>query len=827
MVIQNRRQDTFTKRVNEIIAANMKDERFGVSELAGKMNMSRSNLHRRIKSGTGISVSQFIRNARLNKALELLKYESLSAAEAAYMTGFSSATYFSKCFRDYFGYPPVEAKRKAPDLSGPEDRKVDEISEESKSLLHNFPVQTTSFIGRKNEIETIIGFIEKKRIVTLTGIGGCGKTRLACELVSKLVKDYPDGIWFVDLVAVEAEEHVVKQLMTTLGLNEIPGKDMMDIVTEKIGDQKLLIVLDNCEHLLKACAEVSSKLTEAVPGLSLLITSREKLNIEGEKVWVIPSLSLTDTLAVIDVEKARRSEAVSLFSDRAKLNNTGFEIVDDNVSAVSTICHRLDGIPLAIELVASRTRYMDTMTMVDRLSEKFESMPSLDPVTSSRHQTMHAAIEWSYNLLPEEEKVLFRRLSVFTGGFDLTAVEEICTDEILPAERILDHLSQLVDRSMIQTVYQPGKQMRYRLLETLQRYASGLLSERGETAKIRIRHLEYFTRIAEEAYTERISSPEKWIIGLQMEHDNMLGALRWADIHDPESYNLLAGSLSWFWASNSHYATARKFLEKVVTGNAGNKIALARAMTGYGILLSTGGDLERALDLLNRGLSLWRELKNRKEEALALEQISFAFVYTGQNNEAVVEHAKEALTLAEQLEDPEVELHALLAVAQGLVLLKDPDKARPAINRMKKIAEDLNYQYGIMGAHHLLGDCAIMEKKYKESESEYGQVVLYTFKVGDKMQTCFDIFCLAMSVAGQGRHAKALRLNAAVTLIARANDFNVPEECEVTFISELAQQHIVGTRKKIGEELTKKYEEEGRALSFEQAVDYALDFSKD
>lgn len=146
---------------------------------------------------------------------------------------------------------------------------------------------------------------------------------------------------------------------------------------------------------------------------------------------------------------------------------------------------------------------------------------------------------------------------------------------------------------------------------------------------------------------------------------------------------------------------------------------------------------------------------------------------------------------------------------------------------MKKIAEDLNYQYGIMGAHHLLGDCAIMEKKYKESESEYGQVVLYTFKVGDKMQTCFDIFCLAMSVAGQGRHAKALRLNAAVTLIARANDFNVPEECEVTFISELAQQHIVGTRKKIGEELTKKYEEEGRALSFEQAVDYALDFSKD
>ncbi len=814
-------------RAREVIEAHMKDEGFGVSELAREMKMSRSNLHRRIKSGTGISVSQFVRNIRLKKAQKLLENESYTVAEAAYATGFSSATYFSKCFRNYFGFTPVEVKRKALDLSEPEDRIVNNLSEESKSLLHNFPVQTTSFIGRRNEIETIIGLIKKQRIVTLTGIGGCGKTRLACELVSQLVKDYPDGIWFVDLVPIEAEENVVKQLMTALELTEIPGRDMIDIVIERIRDRKLLIVLDNCEHLLRACAEVSDKLIESVTGLSLLITSREKMNIKGEKVWVIPSLSLTDPAVVIDVEKARRSEAVSLFTDRAKLNNTGFELVENNASTVSAICHRLDGIPLAIELVSSRTRYMDTITMAKRLSEKFDSLPSLDPGTSSRHQTIQATIEWSYNLLSEEEKVLFRRLSVFTGGFDLMAVEEVCADEILPTERILDYLSQLVDRSIIQTVYQPGKQMRYRLLETLQRYASNLLYEKGETAKIRIRYLEYFTRIAEESYEERISSQEKWIIRLQKEHDNMLGAIRWADIHDPESYHLLVGSLSWFWAANSHYATARKFLDKVVSGSIGNKKAFARAMTGYGILLATGGDLQRAIDLLNKGLSLWRELKNRKEEVLVLEQISYALMYTGQDDDFAANYAKQALSLAEQLQDPDIELRALLAVAQGLVNLKNTREAKTVISRMKALAEEMKNLYCITGAHHLLGDCAIMEKKYKESEREYGQSVLSAFKLGDKLQTCFDIFCLAMSVAGQGRHTKALRLNAAVTLIARANDFDVPEEYQVTFISELAKQHIAGTREKLGEELTMKYEDEGRALNLEQAVDYALDFSKD
>jgi predicted ATPase len=462
------------------------------------------------------------------------------------MTGFGSADYFSKCFHNYFGYPPVEAKNRTFDTSDSDNRKKGSVREESRNLLKNFPGQTTSFIGRDKEIGTIINLIEKHRIVTLTGTGGCGKTRLACEVAAQLVKYFPDDIWFVDLAPVEAEEFVIKQLMTTLILSEAPGRDMMDIVVEGIKDKKLLILLDNCEHLIRTCAAISHKLIESVSGLSLLVTSREALNIKCEKIWLVPSLTLPDPKTVIDVDIAGKSEAVSLFTDRARLNNSGFELVEKNASTVSTICHRVDGIPLAIELVASRTRYMDTLTLLNRLSERFDTLPSLDQSTVNRHKTIQAAIEWSYHLLTEKEKALFRHLSVFSGGFDLDAAEEVCANENLPKEIIPDLLFQLVDKSMIQTVYLPGQAMRYKLLETLQRFASNLLAEMDEDVQSRKRHLEYFTGIAEQAYQEQFESQLVWLTKLKQENYNLNSALNWADQNCPEEFSILVGYLSWF-----------------------------------------------------------------------------------------------------------------------------------------------------------------------------------------------------------------------------------------------------------------------------------------
>jgi non-specific serine/threonine protein kinase len=660
-------------------------------------------------------------------------------------------------------------------------------------------------------------------MVTLTGTGGCGKTRLACEVAEQIVADFPDGIWFIDLASVESADLIDRQLMKSLELTEVQGIETMEIIEEHLQNKKVLLLLDNCEHLLGSCAGIAGRLIEISPDISLVSTSREALNIDDEQVWSVPSLSLADPAVTDCDELSESSEAVRLFADRARLNNPGFELVKKNAAAISAICHRVDGLPLAIELVASQTKYMDTMTILDRLSNRFEKIPSPDPGISGRHQTIQAAIDWSYSLLSEDEKTLFRRLGVFSGGFDLMTVEEVCTNEILLRESIIDLLAQLVDKSMIQTVYQPGEQMRYSLLETMHSFASGKIMKLGEEQDIRKKHLEYFRTIAEKSYIERVTFQEKWITVLQKEHDNMLGALQWAELYDPDSYAALAGSLSWFWSANSHYATALRFLEKVVTDKIGNRNARARAITGYGILLSTGGDLQRALQLLHRALSLWRALEDRKEEIFVLEQLSYAIMYGGDDDDSSVKYAKEALTLAKQLEDPETELHSAFALSQSLILLKKTGESRAEINNIRALAEKMKSQYGLMGVHHLLGDCAILEEQYIQSEREYGKSMLLAYKLGDTLQACIEIFFVAMSVAGQGQHAKALRLNAAATGIAKKNEFIVPEESEVTFVTELAHQHIVGTRHKVGELFTMKYEEEGRTMSLAEAVEYALD----
>jgi predicted ATPase/AraC-like DNA-binding protein len=818
--MQHKVNDKFTRHLNEIIENNIGNERFGVSELANELNMSRSNLHRRIKSVTGASVSQYLRKVRLNKAMDLLKEQSYTVSEVAYAVGFGSVTYFSTCFRDHFGYPPGEV---GSHLEEPEEVQT---AGDKESVMKNFPVQTTSFIGRENEIKTILGLVKEHRIVSLIGTGGCGKTRLACEVVSKLQNEYKDGLWFVNLAPVETEELVIKQVMSTMGIAELPGTDMFEILIQKIGNKNLLILLDNCEHLLSACAELSGKLIESIPGLWLIVTSREALNITGEKVWTIPPLSLIDPTSVIDVEYANRSEAVRLFADRALLNNPGFKLVKENMKEVATICQRVDGIPLAVELVACRTKYMDAKTMIDRFGGKLAEIPSMDPGIIERHKTLQAAIEWSYNLLTEEEKALFRRLSVFTGGFDATAAEEVCADEFLPKESIFDLLTRLIDTCMVQTFYTENRKMRYNLLETLNQYGMDLLSENKEKDEICRKHLEYFTRIVDLSFKERMSSQSKWMDILEIEHDNMLAALRWSNQYYTDGFNRLASTLSWFWARSNHYSTAIEILEKAMASNIEDKETLARLVTGYGTLLMNAGDLNKAHTLLKQGVSLWRELKNVHEEALGLADISNTFYGIGKDEEGV-KYAKSAYSLAESLNDPGVELYCLIVVSQGLVDLKNTEEARSMNRKILKLAEDLGDQYGILAAHHFSGDCALMEGKFHESEKEYGKGLSTTLIYNVLSYSCLEMVGIAISVAGQGRYAKALRLNAAATKMAKSNDLLVPEEYEFVFWQELVKQHIIGTREKLGEELTYKYEEEGRSMSFDEAVKYALNADTD
>jgi non-specific serine/threonine protein kinase len=758
--------------------------------------------------------------------MKLLKNDPLTVAEVAYLTGFSSATYFSKCFRDYFGYPPVEVSKQILVEPYLEDQKKEgDASEDNSSRMHNFPVQTTSFIGREKEMTVIRTLIQSKRIVTLTGAGGCGKTRLACEVTTKLVEDYPDDIWFVDMTPVKTVDLVPKQLMNSLGISEIPGGDMMKTVEEVIRDKKLLILLDNCEHLLITCAELARWLIESVPELSLVVTSRESLNIKGEHVWLIPSLTLVDPSTVINVEQAESSEAVRLFKDRARLNNPGFELVVNNISAVSSICNYVDGLPLAIELVASRTRYMDTMTILDRLSERIDRIPSLDPGIINRHKTIEDAIEWSYILLSENEKVLFRRLSVFSGGFDLVSAEEVCANKPLIREMILDLLSQLVEKSMIQTIYQPGQHMRYKLLETMKRYGSNLLAENGESEETLKRHLRYFTMMAENAYEEQFEAQTKWADWLDKERDNVISALNWAASKSTESFACFTGYLYWYWRLRSDLTMGKNYLERAVGKKNITSGSHARNLLGLGLFIwMTDGDQDRSIALIFESLGIWRKLDNQREVVIVLCEIIEPLLQSGERD-ACITYSEEALEIARELGNPGMINYCLIYYCTVLIHTKQYEKGKPLVEELLISSKKLKDIWGIECALHYLGDCGVGTKDHMEGEKWYAQGVETSYKHGTLWLAAFDVQGIAFALSGQGRYAKAIRLEAAAR--EQLKQAGIEPDGMYDFWDEWIETYIEGAKKKLGKERTMQCQEEGIKMRFERAVEYALDFNKD
>ncbi len=808
-------QSEFLTKATGIIGKNLKNEHFGVSELAGEMNTSRASLYRKIKASSGMSANRFICKVRLESAMDLLQNSEMNISEIAFVCGFNSLSYFSKCFREQYGHSPRQARS-------------DLITESvNRSNLHNLPVMVTSFINRKVEMETVTGLLIGHRMVSLTGTGGCGKTRLACEVAERMEKNFSDGVWFVNLAPVETGDMVEKEVAETLEVQEIPGHDLMDTVVDKTSGKQMLIILDNCEHVVKEAAEVAGRLVRSGNGIRILATSRTALNIRGEKACRVPSLSLPDPDKILHAGQATGSEAVQLFADRAKLSDTRFELTDSNFCDVAAICKKTDGIPLAIELVASHTRYMDPVTLLERLSSRFSALSSPDPGTIKRHKTVKASIDWSYDLLKRDEKELFRRLSAFSGNFDLSAAEKICYCKSLLREQILDLLAGLLDRSMINTIRDKDQKMRYYLLETLRQYGAELLTEK-EAGKLRKRHYDYYRDLAEQAWRERLIRQSAWMNRIRLEHDNLLAALNWSEHSNPDLFAGMAAALSWFWVKSNNLKLAKKTLEKVISGKNGGNEVQARALRSYAWVTGATNvkNIVKSIQLMEKSRNIWHRINNKNEEVIALSDLAI-FYYGNGDDKTGLAYAEQAYKLAQIENDPGVLLYSMFPLSQGRTNMKQFSDARAMAAKILKTGKEMGNLFAQFIGHHNRADCALMQGKFHESEKQYVKGLGIVTKFGDMHYTFIELTGVAMSLAGQGRYKKALQLTGAVKELTKTLGMGSPEDMKLSFWQEMVKKHLTGTRQKLGDRKAGKYRDQGRNMSLEETIRYAMDIEKD
>ena len=491
------------------------------------------------------------------------------------------------------------------------------------STPNNLPLQLTSFIGREKEIAAANALLGKSRLLTLTGSGGCGKTRLALHIAAVALDTFPDGVWLVELAALAGPELVPQTVAVVLGLREEPGRPFTQTLTDFLKSRHLLLVLDNAEHLLAACAQLTDAVLGQCPQVVLLVSSREGLGIAGELTYRVPSLSLPDPARDISPESLVPFESVRLFVERAQSHSPQFAVSARNAPALASVCCRLDGIPLALELAAARIRSMSLEEINQRLDHRFRLLTGGSRTALPRQQTLRSLIDWSYDLLQSTEQALLRRLAVFAGGWTLEAAEQVCAGEDVDSGAMLDLHASLSDKSLVMAEERDGA-TRYRLLETVRQYARDRLLESGQGESWRDRHLNFFLSLAEEAEPQLTGADQQaWLDRLDADHDNLRAASAWSSSSgaNADRQLRLAGALWRFWAVRGLMNEGRARLSDLVSSSSADRAARAKALNGAGVLAWQQGDYPAAKAHYEECLALRRVLGDRRGISASLNNL--------------------------------------------------------------------------------------------------------------------------------------------------------------------------------------------------------------
>src|SRR5687768_6916677 len=736
---------------------------------------------------------------------------------------------------------------------------------------HNIPAQMTSFIGREKEMAEIKQALSENRLVTLTGSGGAGKTRLSLEVGSQSLNEFPNGVWLAEFADVTDPGLVPQTLLSIFNLREDSHRSVLEVLIDYLRAKTTLLLFDNCEHLIDACARVSESLLQACPKLRILASSREALGIPGEVAYRVPSLTTPDPADLPSLDELEKVDSIRLFIERAAAAKPGFQLTNDNASFLAQICSRLDGIPLALELAASRVKVLTPEQIAARLDDRFRLLTGGSRTALPRQQTLRAMIDWSYSLLTGQEKTLFRRLAVFVDGWTLEAAESVCSDVeqdgILPHD-ILDLLTRLVDKSLVTTEEVMGG-TRYHRLETIRQYSREKFFETNEVESIRNWHLSFFVRFAEKV-DENLKGRDQllWQNLMSAEQGNLRAALEWALIKKPDSALQIAGAANLFWTAGGFSAEGfrwtQKALEQVekvpvqpdITAEQ-RLVARARALRGLTRLYLSLGDNVNAKRAAEESVALYRQSEDRRGLSFALVVLAYPLEFLGERVQAEAA-LQESYSIARaegdvyaicrslnRLARVILDLHDDLKLAQGYVeeslrlareaglrsqeaqsseILgfitthgNDFEAARSHFKESARVYQEIGATFNVILEKSNLAHLERKLANHDDALKYYRETIIAFRDMGQTGAVLHQLECFGFIALAQDQNERALQLFAASHRLREQSERPMTPDEQIYF-----DEQLTILRQKMDTMKFDSYWSKGFGMTLEQAIEFAL-----
>ena len=683
---------------------------------------------------------------------------------------------------------------------------------------NNLPVQLTQFIGRRREVLRVRELLAANRLLTLTGTGGTGKTRLALEVAAECLGDFADGVFFVDLAPIEDDGLVASAIASSLGLRESAG-EVIDVVVDHLREKDLLLVLDNFEQVVPGAASVVDPVLRGTPSTKTLVTSRVPLNLYGEQQFHVPPLGLPDLANVPDVPDLAQLDAVALFVARGLAVKPDFRLSADNARAVAEIVARVDGLPLAIELAASRLKLLPPERLLARLQARLPVLTTSSRSVPERQRTLRRTIEWSYELLDSQQGRMFARLAVFAGGADLDAVEAVVNPDTELGIDTVDALTVLVENNLIHTVDAPDAESRFAMLETIREYGLERLVELGEESLIRRRHAEHWVHVGEQA-SDALSGPDQatWSRRLELDHDNFRSALTWVLQSGEAELGLeLGAALGEFWRLGSHAREGVRWLSDILALPAASQPTLlrARALSAAANLHGWIDDPKAFLRFADEALIIFRELGDARDLPTPIQNLGWAQIQTG-HLEAAAATLSEARDLDLELGNLSAAANAMIGLGVLAVIRGRPSEARPLYEDALETFKDLGNTYYVGLVECMLAQCDRNEGNLDAAADWLGRGLSAYQEIENVMGTAWAVYQFADIALQRAQPERALRLVAVSDALLKQVGGEIP-----ALVAATTGDVGAAARALLDDATADRVYNEGLDMQYDAAVTYA------